>query len=129
MGTLPAAEPEVFVTEPILIKAFNCSSVSVKPVVTPEATTAVICAVCPTSVKSTSLKLAVMLLVRLLVVVCSFRLVCAMVAITGASFVPVIEIVTSSLSLPPFPSDTVIVNVAFTFSSFAKKSSAVSETV
>ena len=101
---LPVAAPDTLVTVPMLISALSAAASNASPVVTPPVATSVIAAVWPTSVRSTSPKLAVMLLLSALVVVCSLKFAWLMAAIAGASLVPVMVTVRLLVEVPLRPS-------------------------
>ena len=76
------------------------------------ATTPVILAVWPMSVRSTSVKVTGMEAVSAAVFVCSLKLVATMALMVGASFVPVAVTVTFWVVVPPWPSPMVTVKTS-----------------
>ena len=91
------------VTVPGVTSARRAVESRVRPVVTPEGTTAETAAVWPMSVRSRSVKVTAMVDVSAVVPVCSARSFWAMTSTTGASFVPVIVMTIVSVSVPGVP--------------------------
>ena len=97
------AEPAALATNPGVTSATRSLSESVSPLApAPVTTTPVTVAVCPTSLRSTSLNVTGMVAVSRLVSICSLRSVCPIAPTTGASLVPVMVMVIdcSAVKLP-----------------------------
>ena len=103
----PDAAPDALATAPGVTRAAKAAALSDRPEVTPEVPVLVTVAVCPTSFRSTSVKLTVILDAIGLVSVVSLIFVSEITATTDASLAPVTVTVTDAVAVPPLPSEAV----------------------